>query len=83
MRKAPFSRVVREIMQDMGTKVSRIQATALEALQEASETILVSIFQDSILCQVLCQVHAKRVTLKPVDLALAMRLCSEDCLFKK
>ena len=43
---------------------------------EASETILVSLFQDSILCHA----HAKRITLKPVDMALAMRICQEDAL---
>lgn len=78
MRKAPFSRVVREIMAEYSDKADRIQSAALGALQEASEDILVSLFHDS----VLCHVHAKRVTLKPVDLALTMRLRQDDALHK-
>ena len=56
--------------------VDWIQGAALEVLQEASEDIYVSLFQDSILCMV----HAKRVTLKPIDISLALQLCLETCL---
>ena len=76
--KAPFSRLVREIMEEYADKADRIQSTALEALQEAAEDILVSFFQDS----VLCMIHAKRVTLKPIDMALALRIRLEDVLHK-
>ena len=55
-------------------RVDWIQGAALEALQEASKDICVSLFQDSILCMV----HAKRVTLKPIDMSLASRLCLEN-----
>ena len=58
--------------------VDRIQGATLEALQEASEDIIVSLFQDS----VLCMVHAKRVTLKPIDMSLALRLRLETCLHR-
>ena len=79
MMKAPFACVVYEIIEEMCDRVTCIQGVALEALQEASETILVSFFQDV----VLCLVHAKRVTLKPVDLAPAKRLRSENTLFRQ
>ena len=79
MKKAPFARVVCEIIEEMSDNVTRIQGAALEALQEANEIILVSLFQDS----VLCHIHAKRVTLKPVDLALDKRLRHENCIFRQ
>ena len=59
-------------------RVDRIQGAALEALQEASKDIIVSLFQDS----VLCMVHAKRVALKPIDMSLALRLRLESCLHR-
>ena len=79
MPKAPFSRLVKEVMEQFADKADRIQSTALEALQEAAEDIVVSVFQDSMLCTI----HAKRVTLKPVDMGLAVRLRLEDCLHPK
>jgi histone H3/H4 len=48
----------------------RIQALALEALQEAAEMYVVQFFEDSLLCAV----HAKRVTLMANDLQLARRI---------
>lgn len=77
--KAPFARVVKEIIDKYSDRVTRVQSTALGALQEASETILVSLFQDS----VLCHAHAKRVTLKPVDMALALRLRQDEALHRE
>ena len=56
--------------------VDWIQATALGALQQAAEDILVSLFQDG----VLCMVHAKCVTIKPSDLRLARRIQGDDAL---
>lgn len=47
-----------------GADQLRFQASALEALQEASE--LVDLFSD---CQ-LCAIHAKRVTINVKDMAL-------------
>jgi histone H3 len=71
IRKLPFQRLVREIMQDMGDL--RIQSSALLALQEASEAYLVSVFEDTNLCAI----HAKRVTIMPHDLRLALRIRGE------
>ena len=71
IRKAPFQRLVREILQDYGDL--RAQSTAILALQEASEAYLVGLFEDSNLCAI----HAKRVTLMPKDIKLARRIRGE------
>ena len=63
IRKLPFQRLVREIAQDFKTDL-RFQSTAIMALQEASESYLVSLFEDTNLCAI----HAKRVTIKPKDI---------------
>ncbi|XP_015515388.1 histone H3.3-like isoform X3 [Neodiprion virginianus] len=70
--KLPFARLVREIMLDLFPRleINRIQAKALEALQEASEMYLVQFFEDAILLSL----HAKRVTLFPTDMRLVRRL---------
>uniref|UniRef100_A0A6P4EBR9 Histone H3.3-like n=1 Tax=Drosophila rhopaloa TaxID=1041015 RepID=A0A6P4EBR9_DRORH len=72
IRKLPFQRLVREIAQNLQTDL-RFQAAAIEALQEASESYLVGLFED---CN-LCAVHAKRVTIMPKDLQLARRIRGE------
>ena len=69
---APFQRLVREIAQDMMSDL-RFQSTALLALQEAAESYLVGLFEDTLLCAV----HAKRVTIMPKDIQLARRLRGE------
>lgn len=51
-----------------------MQATALEALQEATETYLVQFFEDSILVAF----HCKRVTLMQRDMVLMRRLRGRD-----
>ncbi|EFN71524.1 hypothetical protein EAG_08793, partial [Camponotus floridanus] len=48
----------------------RIQATALEALQEATEMYIVQFFEDALLLAL----HAKRVTLMRHDMVLMRRL---------
>jgi histone H3/H4 len=48
----------------------RFQAGALEALQEACEAYLVSLFEDTNLCAI----HGKRVTILPKDMQLALRI---------
>lgn len=52
LRRLPFARVVKEISEKYSDKsekqyASRWQATALEALQEASESFLVQLFEDA------------------------------------
>ncbi|CAL1689357.1 unnamed protein product [Lasius platythorax] len=70
--KLPFSRLVREIMLDLFPRqeVTKIQASALEALQEAAEMYIVQFFEDALLLAL----HAKRVTLMRNDLILMRRL---------
>ena len=56
--------------------VNWVQATALGALQQAAQDILVSLFQDG----VLCMVHAKRVSIEPSNLRLARLIQGDDVL---
>ncbi|KAJ8452531.1 hypothetical protein Cgig2_000120 [Carnegiea gigantea] len=59
IRKLPFQRLVREIAQDFKTDL-RFQSSAVAALQEAAESYLVGLFEDTNLCAI----HAKRAPLK-------------------
>ncbi|XP_044978767.1 histone H3.2-like [Hordeum vulgare subsp. vulgare] len=54
IRKLPFQRLVREIAQDFKTDL-RFQSSAVSALQEAAESYLVGLFEDTNLCAI----HAK------------------------
>lgn len=72
VRKLPFQRLVREIAQDFKSDL-RFQASAIAALQEASESYLVGLFEDTNLCAI----HTKRVTIMPKDVQLARRLRGE------
>jgi len=69
----PFSRLVREICQEVaGHRVGelRFQSAAIQALQEAAEAFLVQLFEDVNICAI----HAKRVTIMPKDMTLARRI---------
>jgi histone H3 len=73
LRKLPFQRLVREIVQDMRLSnmfAVRFQSSALLCIQEAAEAFLVSLFEDTNLCAI----HAKRVTIMPKDMRLALRI---------
>ena len=72
IRKLPFQRLVREIAQEFKTDL-RFQSSAVMALQEASESYLVGLFEDTNLCAI----HAKRVTIMPKDIQLARRIRGE------
>jgi histone H3 len=72
MRKLPFQRVVREVAQNFASDL-RFQSSAILALQEAAEAYLVGLFEDTNLCAI----HAKRVTIQPKDMYLALRLRGE------
>lgn len=67
---APFIRTVREISYSLAPSVTRWQAEALVAIQEAAEDYLVHLFEDAMLCAI----HAKRVTIMKKDWELARRL---------
>ncbi len=45
----------------------------VDALQEAAEAYLVGLFEDSNLCAI----HAKRITIMPKDMQLALRIRGE------
>lgn len=74
IRKAPFQRLCREIMQGIDANL-RCQTVAIAALQEAAEAYLTSLFEDTNLCAI----HAKRVTIMPKDIHLARRIRGERC----
>ena len=67
IRKLPFQRLVREIAQDFKTDL-RFQSSAIGALQEAAESYLVGLFEDTNLAAI----HAKRVTIQPKDMLVSL-----------
>ena len=76
IKKLPFQRLVKEIALDFKSDL-RFQASAVMALQEATESYIISIFQDTNLCAI----HAKRVTIMAKDMQLALRIRGE--VFRK
>lgn len=75
--KLPFQRLVREIAYQFKENI-RFQTEALEALKDSSESFLTMIFEDTNLCAT----HAKRVTIMPKDMILAIRLGNHPALTK-
>ena len=69
IRKLPFQRLVREVDQKIKPDL-RYQSTAILALQEASESFLVTMFEDVNVCAI----HAGRVTIQPKDMKLWNRV---------
>ncbi len=72
IRKLPFQRLVREVAQGFESDL-RFQTSAIQALQEAAESYLVGLFEDTNLCAI----HARRVTIMPKDVQLARRIRGE------
>jgi len=72
LRKAPFTRLVREIMDDvrMHDEPLRLQVTARDALQEAAEAFLVNFFEDTNEAAIMC----KNVTIFPRHMQFIARL---------
>ena len=62
----PFQRFVREIAQDFRSDL-HFHANAIMALQEAAESYLLGLMEDTNLCDI----HAKHVTIMPKDIKLA------------
>jgi histone H3 len=73
LRKLPFQRLVREIAGQQSSLTLRFQGSAVLALQEAAESYLVGLFEDTNLCAI----HARRVTIMPKDIQLARRIRGE------
>ena len=64
--KRPFYRVVKEVLQ-AEKPWFKIQATAILAIHEATETYLVLLLEDSYIRAI----HTKRITILPKDIQLA------------
>jgi len=75
--KLPFSRLIKEIAQERSNKGLRFQSSAIMALQEAAESYLVQLFEDTLLCAI----HARRVTVMPKDMNLARRIRGDALKF--
>jgi histone H3 len=69
IQRLPFKKLVKEILQDYqdGFLVSK---EALSCLQESAEMFLVNLLEDT----QLAAIHAKRITIKPIDMQFARRL---------
>jgi len=72
LAKRPFFRLVKEIADELNVEGGRNywQASALEALQEASEAYLVDLFENANLVAI----NSKRITVFPRDLQLVRRI---------
>ena len=71
IQKLPFQRLVREVFSQMSsTQTFRVTPQSLLALQEASESFLIHMFEQSNLIAI----HGKRVTLNVKDILLWRRL---------
>ena len=79
IKKLPFQKLIHEILQEyricphgpgIPSMQVRFQSTAVTTLQEAAENFLVGLFKDVNLLAV----HAKRVTIIPRDIRLAVRI---------
>ena len=73
IRKLPFQRLVREVAGKICPTL-RFQSTAILALQEASESFLVTMFEDVNVCAL----HAGRVTIQVKDMRLWNRMIRGD-----
>ena len=69
IRRLPFQRLVREIVQDYKARLN-FASGAILALQEAVEAYLVDLFEDINLCAI----QAKRITIMPKDIQLARHI---------
>ncbi|XP_040579779.1 histone H3-like [Lepeophtheirus salmonis] len=70
IRKMPFYRLVKEIINQIACTDFKVQVLAISALQEGCENYITDLFEKSNLC---C-IHARRVTLMPKDIRLARRI---------
>ena len=83
IKRTPFNKLIKEISQEYrihpdgpGTPSVQVcfQSTALAVLQEAAENFLIGLFKDINLLAV----YAKRVTVMPHDICLALRIWSDQ-----
>ena len=69
IRRIPFQRLVREIVQKRGEGL-KLQCSAVLALQEAGEAFIGGLMEQANLCAI----HTKWVTIMPRDIQLAHRI---------
>ena len=85
IRKLPFQRLAREVLQDLNRPgfrrhdVERFRSSSLLAMQESVEAFSVGLFEDANLCAI----HARRVTIMPKDMQLALRIRGDNQLMNK
>jgi histone H3 len=72
MRKSPFRRWVRELLEDIESDVS-VRGDTFLCLQETVEDYLVNLFEDT---QVAC-IHRKTITIKVKDIGLVKLIRKE------
>lgn len=75
--KKPFARLVREIaggLLNKQLKEIRFQGNAMRALQEATETYLIHLLEDTNLAAI----HGRRITVMPKDIQLARSIRREQ-----
>jgi histone H3 len=72
LRKAPFQRLVRELATAHKDGL-RFQSSAVQAIQESTESYIISLLSDTNLCAI----HGRRVTIMAKDVHLARRLRGE------
>jgi histone H3 len=70
IKRLPFQRLVKEIINGFTSSEFRCQSLAINALQEAAEAFMVNLFENANLCAI----HAKRITIMPKDIHLARRI---------
>ncbi len=70
--KHPFQRIVKQLASELDAEI-RFQGKALLALQEATESYMVGLFNDTNLCAL----HGGRVTVMQKDMNLALRIRGE------
>lgn len=77
IRRAPLLRLVKEIAQEFASgkfeNGVKLASTAADALHNAAEAYMVNLMADSNLEAI----HAKRITIKPIDMQLARRIRGE------
>ena len=87
IKRTPFNKLIKEISQEYricpdgpGTPSVQVcfQSTALTALQEAAENFLIGLFEDVNLLAI----HAKRVTVMPRDIRLALRIRGDQARWR-
>ena len=76
MKKAPFQRLVRELLQEINVEY-RIQGNAVRALHEAAEAFLLRLFEFANYIAI----HCKRVTLMPKDIHLLRKIWDDTGFF--